>query len=62
MYKDILNIPNKNIIHAEKYASKYFKDLQKHLKLTDAQMIRVLKNCMSNLKKRNFEKKWWKIF
>ena len=47
---------------AEKYALKYFRDLQHHFNLTDIQMIQLLKNCISGLKKNNFEKKWWQIF
>jgi hypothetical protein len=41
---------------AEKYAMKYFSDLQKHFDLTNKQLIRVLKICVNKIKAKEFVK------
>ena len=41
---------------AEKYAMKYFSDLQKHFDLKNKQLIRVLKTCVNKIKAKEFVK------
>ena len=41
---------------AEKYAMKYFSDLQKHFDLTNKQLIKVLKTCVNKIKAKEFVK------
>lgn len=63
MQKNLLgNKKHTSIEHAQKYAQKYFRDLQHHFNLTDIQMIQLLKNCIYGFKKNTTEKKWWQIF
>ena len=42
---------------AEKYAMKYFSDLQKHFNLTNKQLIKILKSCVCKIKTKDFVKK-----
>lgn len=62
MRENLLNKKENNISNAEKYAMKYFEDLKNHFGLTNFQLIKILKNCISKLKDRNCSKKWWQIF
>lgn len=64
MQENLLNNNKKEnaVKSAEKYALKYFSDLQNHFSLTDIQLIKLLKNCISKLKRTSPQKKWWQIF
>ena len=50
------------IKNAEKYVFKYFKDLQKHFNLSDAQLITLLRNCISEIKNNSVQKGFWLDF
>lgn len=62
MRENLLNKKDNSVQSAEKYALRYFDDLRKHFNLTDLQLIDLLKNCISRLKRNNHQKKWWQIF
>lgn len=63
MQENLLNNKKENAVKsAEKYALKYFDDLQNHFNLTDIQLIKLLKNCISKVKRNSPQKKWWQIF
>lgn len=62
MRENLLNKKDNSVQSAEKYALRYFDDLRKHFNLTDLQLIDLLKNCISRLKRNNPQKKWWQIF
>lgn len=62
MQEKILNQKENKFKNAEKYALKYFCDLKTHFDLTDAQVIKLLGNCILKLKQQNQQKRWWQIF
>lgn len=62
MQEHLLNRKDNNYKAAEKYALKYFDDLQNHFSLSDMQIIYILKNSLSKFKKRSNKKKWWHFF
>lgn len=62
MQEHLLNRKDNNFKAAEKYALKYFDDLQKHFSLSDMQIINILKNSLNSFKKRVNKKKWWHFF
>ncbi len=62
MQENLLNKKNSDLNSAEKYIGRYLKDLQKHFNLSDTQLIKILKNLIYKLKKKNHEKKWWHFF
>jgi hypothetical protein len=47
---------------AERHVDKYIYDLQRHFNLSDSQIVKVLNSCISNFKKKNIVKKWWRFF
>lgn len=53
MQEHLLNRKDNNYKAAEKYALKYFDDLQTHFSLSDMQIIYILKNSLSKFKKRS---------
>lgn len=62
MRENLLNRKDNNFKAAEKYALKYFNDLQKHFLLSDVQMIGIIKTSLNNFKNRENKKKWWQFF
>ena len=56
MQKYLLTKKEHKIKNAEKYVFKYFEDLQKHFNLSDAQLIKLLKNCTTNIKNNSNKK------
>lgn len=62
MQENLLNKKENKIKNAEKYALKYFKDLQYHFGMTDEQTIKLMKNCIFQIKRKHPPKKWWQIF
>ncbi len=63
MQENLLNKKKENNLkNAEKYAVKYFTDLQKHFNLTDLQLLKLIKNCGNRIKKDKIKKKWWQFF
>ena len=62
MRENLLNRKDNNFRAAEKYALKYFNDLQKHFSLSDIQMIGIIKTALNRFKKRENQKKWWQFF
>lgn len=59
MRENLLKRKDNNYKAAEKYALKYFDDLQTHFSLSDLQIISIIKNSLNKFKKRSREKKWW---
>lgn len=62
MQENLLNKKDSTVKNAEKYVGRYLQDLQTHFSLSDMQLIKILKNNLSNLKKRAKQKKWWQFF
>ena len=62
MRENLLNIKDNNFKAAEKYALKYFDDLQKHYSLSDLQMVSIIKIILNRFRKKEKQKKWWQFF
>ena len=62
MRENLLNRKDNNFKAAEKYALRYFDDLQNHFALSDIQMINIIKTSLNSFKKRESKKKWWQFF
>lgn len=63
MRENLLNkANNSNLKAAEKYVEKYLQDLQNHFNLNDMQLIKIMQNCLDNIKKKNKPNKWWQFF
>ena len=62
MQENLLNKKDNNIKSAEKYVQKYLQDLQNHFCISDMQLIKILQNSVTQLRKRNKSKKWWQFF
>lgn len=59
MRENLLNRKDNDYIAAQKYALKYFEDLQTHFSLSDIQIINIIKTSLDKFKKHSKEKKWW---
>lgn len=62
MQENLLAQKEDSVKNAEKYALKYFSDLQAHFSLSDDEVLKVVKNCVSKLKRKHPPNKWWQIF
>lgn len=62
MQENLLNKKDSTVKNAEKYVGRYLQDLQTHFSLSDMQLIKILKNNLAILKKRDKQKKWWQFF
>ena len=62
MKENLLDKRENSVRNAEKYALKYFSDLQSHFSLSDEDVLKVLKNCILKLKRKHPPNKWWQIF
>ena len=62
MQENLLNKKDNNIKSAEKYVQQYLQDLQNHFCISDMQLIKILQNSVTQLRKRNKSKKWWQFF
>ena len=62
MKENLLEKKEDCVKKAEKYALKYFSDLQTHFSLSDDDVLKVIKSCLSKLKRKHPPNKWWQIF
>lgn len=62
MNDNLLDRKNDNPKIAEKHINRYVLDLQRHFNLSDAQLVKILNNCISTYKKKDTSKKWWQFF